>query len=144
MTRRPPRSTLTDTLFPYTTLFRSPLASLRPLASTAPCQPSITATSASATAPPLAIAVTQTSRLALPYLACTCHGVTSAKNGSGFFDVDGVLLNSPSSTPLPASSTSRMPNGVANARLRTAGHFTARRAVPPPPSEDRRVGARCV
>src|SRR3546814_3777439 len=25
MKRRPPRSTLTDTLFPYTTLFRSPL-----------------------------------------------------------------------------------------------------------------------
>src|SRR3546814_9518392 len=25
MTRRPPRSTRTDTLFPYTTLFRSPL-----------------------------------------------------------------------------------------------------------------------
>src|SRR3546814_5105996 len=25
MTRRPPRSTLTDTLFPYPTLFRSPL-----------------------------------------------------------------------------------------------------------------------
>src|SRR3546814_5522302 len=29
MVRRPPRSTRTDTLFPYTTLFRSP-ASLRP------------------------------------------------------------------------------------------------------------------
>src|SRR3546814_3986365 len=27
MIRRPPRSTRTDTLFPYTTLFRSPLAS---------------------------------------------------------------------------------------------------------------------
>src|SRR3546814_7898103 len=26
MIRRPPRSTLTDTLFPYTTLFRSPVA----------------------------------------------------------------------------------------------------------------------
>src|SRR3546814_3592012 len=28
MIRRPPRSTRTDTLFPYTTLFRSPLAAL--------------------------------------------------------------------------------------------------------------------
>src|SRR3546814_4165908 len=28
MIRRPPRSTRTDTLFPYTTLFRSPLRSL--------------------------------------------------------------------------------------------------------------------
>src|SRR3546814_13229709 len=28
MIRRPPRSTRTDTLFPYTTLFRSPLARL--------------------------------------------------------------------------------------------------------------------
>src|SRR3546814_2630706 len=28
MIRRPPRSTRTDTLFPYTTLFRSPLGSL--------------------------------------------------------------------------------------------------------------------
>src|SRR3546814_12812167 len=28
MIRRPPRSTLTDTLFPYTTLFRSPQLSL--------------------------------------------------------------------------------------------------------------------
>src|SRR3546814_17335034 len=31
MIRRPPRSTRTDTLFPYTTLFRSPGASLRSL-----------------------------------------------------------------------------------------------------------------
>src|SRR3546814_5962840 len=30
MIRRPPRSTRTDTLFPYTTLFRSPDARLRP------------------------------------------------------------------------------------------------------------------
>src|SRR3546814_15620575 len=30
MGRRPPRSTLTDTLFPYTTLFRSSLPSLAP------------------------------------------------------------------------------------------------------------------
>src|SRR3546814_3427705 len=30
MIRRPPRPTLTDTLFPYTTLFRSPTASSRP------------------------------------------------------------------------------------------------------------------
>src|SRR3546814_2075867 len=29
MIRRPPRSTRTDTLFPYTTLFRSPLAGLQ-------------------------------------------------------------------------------------------------------------------
>src|SRR3546814_4329170 len=29
MIRRPPRSTLTDTLFPYTTLFRSPCSSAR-------------------------------------------------------------------------------------------------------------------
>src|SRR3546814_4792332 len=29
MIRRPPRSTRTDTLFPYTTLFRSPAADLR-------------------------------------------------------------------------------------------------------------------
>src|SRR3546814_8772773 len=31
MIRRPPRSTRTDTLFPYTTLFRSIRAQLRPL-----------------------------------------------------------------------------------------------------------------
>src|SRR3546814_10567564 len=30
MIRRPPRSTRTDTLFPYTTLFRSPSAHVRP------------------------------------------------------------------------------------------------------------------
>src|SRR3546814_8384159 len=30
MIRRPPRSTRTDTLFPYTTLFRSPRASVTP------------------------------------------------------------------------------------------------------------------
>src|SRR3546814_7958180 len=30
MIRRPPRSTRTDTLFPYTTLFRSPLISIEP------------------------------------------------------------------------------------------------------------------
>src|SRR3546814_13562388 len=30
MIRRPPRSTRTDTLFPYTTLFRSPLTVTRP------------------------------------------------------------------------------------------------------------------
>src|SRR3546814_19215533 len=32
MIRRPPRSTRTDTLFPYTTLFRSPLSDGRPVA----------------------------------------------------------------------------------------------------------------
>src|SRR3546814_12636951 len=31
MIRRPPRSTRTDTLFPYTTLFRSPLPGQQPL-----------------------------------------------------------------------------------------------------------------
>src|SRR3546814_11283942 len=31
MIRRPPRSTRTDTLFPYTTLFRSPLAGAFPV-----------------------------------------------------------------------------------------------------------------
>src|SRR3546814_14925989 len=31
MIRRPPRSTRTDTLFPYTTLFRSDLARMKPL-----------------------------------------------------------------------------------------------------------------
>src|SRR3546814_5325051 len=31
MIRRPPRSTRTDTLFPYTTLFRSPILPLRPV-----------------------------------------------------------------------------------------------------------------
>src|SRR3546814_18090918 len=31
MRRRPPRSTRTDTLFPYTTLFRSAIQALRPL-----------------------------------------------------------------------------------------------------------------
>src|SRR3546814_9720912 len=31
MIRRPPRTTLTDTLFPYTTLFRAPLAGVRVL-----------------------------------------------------------------------------------------------------------------
>src|SRR3546814_8457601 len=36
MIRRPPRSTRTDTLFPYTTLFRSPDASLIAFAATAP------------------------------------------------------------------------------------------------------------
>src|SRR3546814_16546914 len=38
MTRRPPRSTLTDTLFPYTTLFRSenPLATLQELVQITP------------------------------------------------------------------------------------------------------------
>src|SRR3546814_15407929 len=34
MVRRPPRSTRTDTLFPYTTLFRSPAPALPPLPST--------------------------------------------------------------------------------------------------------------
>src|SRR3546814_3294700 len=38
MIRRPPRSTLTDTLFPYTTLFRSPPAGA-PAAAAAGCAP---------------------------------------------------------------------------------------------------------
>src|SRR3546814_19539043 len=37
MIRRPPRSTRTDTLFPYTTLFRSTTTSPRPPASCSPC-----------------------------------------------------------------------------------------------------------
>src|SRR3546814_923374 len=36
MIRRPPRSTLTDTLFPYTTLFRAPQLSIRSLRSISP------------------------------------------------------------------------------------------------------------
>src|SRR3546814_15096442 len=32
MIRRPPRSTRTDTLFPYTTLFRSPVDAVHPVA----------------------------------------------------------------------------------------------------------------
>src|SRR3546814_8414429 len=39
MIRRPPRSTRTDTLFPYTTLFRSPLARLEVRDGSAGCQP---------------------------------------------------------------------------------------------------------
>src|SRR3546814_4081028 len=42
MIRRPPRSTRTDTLFPYTTLFRSPSGSNREISSnkiTAPLRP---------------------------------------------------------------------------------------------------------
>src|SRR3546814_10223169 len=35
MIRRPPRSTRTDTLFPYTTLFRSPTAAAAPAAASA-------------------------------------------------------------------------------------------------------------
>src|SRR3546814_4801870 len=31
MIRRPPRSTRTDTLFPYTTLFRSPMSTVNPV-----------------------------------------------------------------------------------------------------------------
>src|SRR3546814_8997330 len=38
MIRRPPRSTRTDTLFPYTTLFRSPRGGARPGAAKAPGQ----------------------------------------------------------------------------------------------------------
>src|SRR3546814_1284393 len=36
MIRRPPRSTRTDTLFPYTTLFRSPCGAEQPPATSAP------------------------------------------------------------------------------------------------------------
>src|SRR3546814_10013453 len=36
MIRRPPRSTRTDTLFPYTTLFRSPMLSAPPISRSAP------------------------------------------------------------------------------------------------------------
>src|SRR3546814_18150972 len=41
MIRRPPRSTRTDTLFPYTTLFRSPVAAATgsPLPASTDCQP---------------------------------------------------------------------------------------------------------
>src|SRR3546814_10207927 len=36
MIRRPPRSTRTDTLFPYTTLFRSPIPAAPPVTRTTP------------------------------------------------------------------------------------------------------------
>src|SRR3546814_6782941 len=43
MIRRPPRSTRTDTLFPYTTLFRSPSSpAMRPSKASAPCSTSAT------------------------------------------------------------------------------------------------------
>src|SRR3546814_4015049 len=40
MIRLPPRSTRTDTLFPYTTLFRSPSSSSSPRSTTTPSTPS--------------------------------------------------------------------------------------------------------
>src|SRR3546814_3419647 len=39
MIRRPPRSTRTDTLFPYTTLFRSPVARARGRSARRQCSP---------------------------------------------------------------------------------------------------------
>src|SRR3546814_8968876 len=50
MIRRPPRSTRTDTLFPYTTLFRSPMAP-RVSASRAWCRPRRRFSAPSATPP---------------------------------------------------------------------------------------------
>src|SRR3546814_1569577 len=41
MIQRPPRSTRTDTLFPYTTLFRSTLAARRGLAESRPPRPAV-------------------------------------------------------------------------------------------------------
>src|SRR3546814_11726756 len=41
MIRRPPRSTRTDTLFPYTTLFRSPAAAPAAAAPAAPAAPAV-------------------------------------------------------------------------------------------------------
>src|SRR3546814_3328166 len=41
MIRRPPRSTRTDTLFPYTTLFRAPAAALAAAAPAAPAAPAV-------------------------------------------------------------------------------------------------------
>src|SRR3546814_10172911 len=43
MVRRPPRSTRTDTLFPYTTLFRSPTAQREPSGSAIGAEPGIAA-----------------------------------------------------------------------------------------------------
>src|SRR3546814_6299647 len=43
MVRRPPRSTRTDTLFPYTTLFRSPTAEREPSGSAIGAEPGIAA-----------------------------------------------------------------------------------------------------
>src|SRR3546814_1343259 len=55
MIRRPPRSTRTDTLFPYTTLFRSPPAASSPLAFAPPPSPPL---------PPLAFAFATASAVA--------------------------------------------------------------------------------
>src|SRR3546814_20939148 len=55
MIRRPPRSTRTDTLFPYTTLFRSPPAASSPLAFAPPPSPPL---------PPLASAFATESAVA--------------------------------------------------------------------------------
>src|SRR3546814_2614536 len=53
MIRRPPRSTRTDTLFPYTTLFRSKTSLLASMSVTLTKSPAATATPSSSSTPAL-------------------------------------------------------------------------------------------
>src|SRR3546814_11647219 len=76
MIRRPPGSTRTDTLFPYTTLFRSPVA-----AKASPRKPS----------PPSACRAEDGSMPALPFLLCTWFGLGKLPKGPGTWGSLGAL-----------------------------------------------------
>src|SRR3546814_15869434 len=114
MIRRPPRSTRTDTLFPYTTLFRSPLPSpsvcaLAWLALLAGCG-SADPTSMERFKRTGHLIALSGGDAGAPNACFACHGLSGDGNGAGAPRLAGLDMG---------SMARRLDGNAAGARLRT-------------------------
>src|SRR3546814_12881801 len=135
MIRRPPRSTRTDTLFPYTTLFRSAYWNGREAADTAYDRTLL------ASARTIAAGLSQRDgslSADVPYVALDTFAYDSA--GRIYYQVNDIhqkLISGYENLPGPPPGTPRTDDYPALARFYNASYQGQR-------SEERRVGKECV
>src|SRR3546814_8281635 len=95
MIRRPPRSTRTDTLFPYTTLFRSTGGEGEIMTLSATCQPSIPTAATSASTAIVPPSPTSLVRQSIGWSQYRVGGAHSTAGTDGDSVVSGEIPASP-------------------------------------------------